>query len=139
MSRMSHKEAALSSTYRHDLNSTELAVLKVLWSAGRRSAREVHEEIGAAQGWAPSTTRTTLDRMAKKGLLRKEGFHGVQLYTPAVSRAAGLFGLILEFADKVLDGPVAPVLSLVEEAGDLQPEELAELREIIAEQEGHSR
>ncbi len=124
----------MSSAQLHDLNSTELALLKVLWTHGSRSAREVHDEIGLQLGWASSTTRTTLDRMAKKGILSKKAFHGVQLYAPMVSRAAGLFGLIREFADKVLDGPVAPVLSLVEEAGDLKPEELAELRAIIAEQ-----
>ncbi len=124
----------MSSTDHNDLNSTELAVLKVLWADGRRSAREVHDEIGGGLGWAPSTTRTTLDRMAKKGLLSKEPFHGVQLYAPLVSRAAGLIGLIREFADKVLDGPVAPVVSLVEEAGDLKPEEIAELRAIIEQQ-----
>lgn len=124
----------MTSKQYQDLNSTELAVLKKLWDEGRGSAREVHDAIGADLGWAPSTTRTTLDRMVKKGLLNKESFHGVQLYTPEVTRAAGLFGLIREFADKVLDGPVAPVLSLVEEAGDLQPEEIAELRAMIAEQ-----
>ena len=115
-------------------NHCSSELLTRLFYLGRRSAREVHDEIGGGLGWAPSTTRTTLDRMAKKGLLSKEPFHGVQLYAPLVSRAAGLIGLIREFADKVLDGPVAPVVSLVEEAGDLKPEEIAELRAIIEQQ-----
>ena len=38
----------MSSTDHNDLNSTELAVLKVLWADGRRSAREVHDEIIAS-------------------------------------------------------------------------------------------
>jgi predicted transcriptional regulator len=129
----------MSSSQPNTLNPTELAVLKVLWVRGRRSAREVHDELGVGLGWAPSTTRTTLDRMARKGLLYKQAFHGVQLYAPAVSRAAGLVGLIREFADKVLDGPVAPVLSLVEEAGDLTADEIAELRAMVDEHDGGVR
>lgn len=117
------------------LNSTELAILKVLWTDGRKSAREVHDCIGNSLGWAASTTRTTLERMVKKGLLGKESFHGLRLYVPAVTRAAGFAGMIRDFADKVLEGPVTPVVSLIADAGALSPDELAELRSLVEEGE----
>jgi type II secretion system protein E len=73
-----------------ELTKTELTVLKVLWGAGELSAREVHEGLADALDWAYSKTRTTLDRMASKGLLSKRSSHGINLYEPLVSKVAGL-------------------------------------------------
>jgi len=49
-------------------NTTELEILKHLWSKGRQSAREIHESVGPARGWKPSTTRTLITRMEAKTL-----------------------------------------------------------------------
>ena len=43
--------------------------------------------------------------------------------------------MIRDFADKVLEGPVTPVVSLIADAGALSPEELAELRSLVEEGE----
>lgn len=117
----------------HDLTSAELAVMKALWSEGRLSAREVHERIAERLEWAYSTTRTTLDRMAGKGLVAKEEFHGLYLYSPLISRPAGLAGMIRDLADRVLDVDYAPVLSLFAEATELSDAEIEELERLLEE------
>ena len=73
-------------------SDNELEILKVFWRDGDRSAREVHDALGV-QGWAPSTTRTVLERMRAKGLLVRRSVHGVAVYTPAQSKVAVLSGL----------------------------------------------
>jgi BlaI family transcriptional regulator, penicillinase repressor len=118
-----------------DLNDTELAVLKALWRERRLSARELHERLGAAQGWAASTTRTTLDRMAAKGLLRKQPFHGLNLYEPAVSRPAALARRVRDFAGRVLEIDWPPVVSLFAESEALSAEEVDELERLLAASE----
>lgn len=116
-----------------ELTKSELAVLKVLWREGEQSAREVHEGLPDALEWAYSTTRTTVDRMAAKGLLAKRSFHGIYLYDPRISRAAGLAGVVRDLAERVLETDYAPVVSLFAEANDLSPEEVDELERLLEE------
>ncbi|MGD8697665.1 MAG: BlaI/MecI/CopY family transcriptional regulator [Gemmatimonadales bacterium] len=114
-----------------ELTRSELAVLKVLWSAGEASAREVHEGLPEGVDWAYSTTRTTLDRMATKGLLAKRSFHGIYLYAARISKVAGLAGLVRDLAERVLEVDYAPVVSLFAESRHLTPEEVEELSRLL--------
>jgi BlaI family penicillinase repressor len=109
----------------------ELDVMKILWSGRRLSAREVHEQASESLDWSYSSTRTVLERLVKKGLVEKQPFHGLHLYAARISRAAGLARWVRDFADRVLDGPTAPVLSMMAESGTLSREELRELRSLL--------
>lgn len=93
-------------------NSSELAVLKHLWSAGPQSAREVHEAVGPGQGWKPSTTRTVIARMEEKGWVTRADVHGMAVFTAALDRTATLGGLVRHLARQVLDmdGPIPAAL-----------------------------
>jgi len=116
-----------------ELSALELEVMKVLWRSKRLSAREVHERVGEALGWAYSTTRTILDRMAKKGVAAKRPFHGLHLYEPAISRPRGLAARVREFAERVLEIDPAPVVSLFAASGALTDEEVEELSRLLQE------
>ena len=118
------------------LNSTELEVMKILWDADGLSAREVHERIGDHMEWAYSTTRTTIERMVRKGLVKKSVFHGLHLYTAAVSRASGLARMVRDFARQVVETSHAPVVSLFAESGRLDEEEIDELSRLLDELDG---
>lgn len=113
------------------LTPVELDVMKVLWSRGRLSAREIHDTLGGRLGWAYSTTRTTVERMVRKGLVEKSVFHGLHIYSATVSRATGLARMVREFASRVLESSHVPVVSLFSESGTLTDEEVAELRELL--------
>jgi BlaI family transcriptional regulator, penicillinase repressor len=110
----------------------ELEVMKVLWAAGGLSGREVHERLADQTGWAYSTTRTTIERMAKKGLVTRRTFHGLHVYEPAISRAQGVARLVREFASRVLGLSHVPVAALFRESEALTPAELEELRSLLA-------
>ncbi|UCC73931.1 MAG: BlaI/MecI/CopY family transcriptional regulator [Gemmatimonadota bacterium] len=117
-----------------ELTRSEVAVLKVLWREGELSARELHERLPEAVDWAYSTTRTTMDRMASKGLVSKRSFHGINVYAPRISRAVGLASVVRELADRVLETDYAPVVSLFAEANALTPEEIEELERLLGEE-----
>lgn len=116
-----------------DLARSELDVLKVLWSEGRLSAREVHDRLADLLGWAYSTTRTTLDRMVKKGLLARRDFHGLYLYAPRISRPQGLAHLVRDFAERVLELDHASVVPLFARSDALTAEEVEELSRLLGE------
>ena len=109
----------------------ELDVLKLLWRTGALSAREIHSQLVENRNWAYSTTRTTVDRMARKGLLHRRRFHGLNLYEPAVSRVVGMARLLADFARDVLEVSRVPVAALFEGSDALTPAEVRELRELL--------
>ena len=118
------------------LTPAELEVMKVLWDADGLSAREVHDDLGERLSWAYSTTRTTIERMVRKGLVAKEPFHGLHIYRASVTRASGLARLVRDFAAQVLQTSHVPVVSLCADSGALTEEEITELRRLLDDAEG---
>lgn len=121
------------------LTSTELEVMKVLWAGDGLSAREIHERLGDRLEWAYSTTRTTVERMVLKGLVGKNAFHGLHIYSASVSRASGLARMVRDFATQVLETSHVPVVSLFADSGKLSDEEIEELRQLLDGEEGGGR
>ena len=84
-------------------NPSELAILKYLWAGSPRSAREIHEAVGPAQGWKASTTRTVLNRMEAKGWVSRDDSGGYAVYSPVLERVATLGAMVRHLARSVLD------------------------------------
>ncbi len=118
-----------------DLSKTELQILNYLWKSKEGlSVRELHEQIKETFNWAYSTTKTTMDRMVKKGLLRREDFHGVFLYKAEISKPAGLARLISFFMNDLLEMDQTALVSLFGRSNALSEKEVDEL-EALLEQE----
>ena len=108
-------------------SSSELVILKHLWSAGASSVGEIHSAISDTLGWSRSSSRKTIERMVDKGLLSQREQHGLNIYRAKAKKIPTLAGLIQSFASDVLglDGPL-PVSNLVK-SEVLSEAELAEL------------
>jgi len=52
------------------ISEAEWQVMGVVWAKGSVSAAEVVEALGQRKGWHSRTTRTLLDRLAKKRALK---------------------------------------------------------------------
>lgn len=81
----------MRTTPRNRLGDLERAVIEHLWAAaaatpGGVTVREVHDNVGVARGLAYTTLMTVLDRMAKKGLVRRVLDGRAWRYSAAASR-----------------------------------------------------
>jgi len=118
-----------------DLSRTELQMLNVLWKSKEGlSVREVHEQVKLTFNWAYSTTKTTMDRMVKKGLLRREDFHGVFLYQAEISKPAGLARLLSFFMNDLLEMDQSALVSLFGRSKALSSSEIDELEQLLEQQ-----
>ena len=116
-----------------ELSKAEYDILRILWKQGQQSVREVYEQIHDIQHWAYPTTKTMLDRLVSKGLVRRKKFHGLYLYSAALSRPVGLTKLIQFFANRVLEVDPGVVVSMFAQSEAITPEEMQELRQLIQE------
>ncbi len=118
-----------------DLSRTELEILNLIWKNKKGlSVRQLHEEITELFQWAYSTTKTTMDRMVKKGLLSRENVEGTFLYQAEISKPAGLARLISFFMNDLLEMDQSALVSLFGSSKALSGSEINELESLLDQQ-----
>lgn len=122
-----------------ELSKAEYDILRVLWKKGKQTVREVHDELQSTSGWAYTTTKTMMDRMTTKQLLKREDFHGIYLYQPQISRPMGLARIVEFFADRVLEIDAGSVVSLFARSKAITPEEIKELEDLLEDDKKNGR
>lgn len=118
-----------------DLSRAEFDILRILWKHERLSVREVHDQLVEIYNWAYSTTKTMMDRMVSKKLLKREEFHRVFLYRALITKPQGLMRWIRFFADRVLEMDQGTVVSMFARSKSLSPDEIEELSRLLEEDE----
>ena len=114
------------------LTPAEWKVMKIVWRHKQCAARDVYKEAGRLFGWAPTTAKSVLRRLAEKGHLTAEQIGNSFLYRPA---PAAVRSSLLRAADALLDnlleGTTGQVLSHLVRKSRLSAKELTELRDIL--------
>jgi predicted transcriptional regulator len=108
----------------------ELEILKILWSEGPCSVREVHRQLLATDPeLAYNTVQTMLRVMEGKGLVR----HGLSgrtfIYTARFTRDEST----RRFLDRVFDGAASQLVSSLLRSERVSEDELERIQELIAE------
>ncbi len=117
------------------LTGSEWSVLDCLWEKSPQTVMQLVAQLGERVGWAKSTTITTLRRMEEKGLVRCEIIGKGKSYTPAVEREQAVIFETRSFLERVYRGSVGLMMSAMARRQELSPEEITELREILAQAE----
>ena len=117
------------------LTGGEWSVLDCLWAESPQTVMQLVSNLGRTVGWAKSTTITTLRRMEEKGLVNCETIGKGKSYTPAVEQEQAEIQETRSFLDRVYRGSVGLMMSAMARRQELSPEEITELREILAQTE----
>ena len=114
------------------LFDSELKVMDVLWRGGDRTAKEISDILKAETGWNMNTTYTVIKKCITKGaVLRSEPNF---LCHALGSKADIQEEETRELIGKLFDGsPDLLFASLLGREKALTPEQIAKLREIVAE------
>lgn len=116
------------------ISDAEWEVMNVLWEQWPRTASEVVEILGTRTNWNPSTVKTLLGRLVKKGVIRFRSEGNRYLYTPAIPRERYVRTESQSFIERVFGSEAPMILHFVREAR-LSREEIEELRRILDEKE----
>lgn len=113
----------------------ELEILKVLWTRGKASVREVQEDLNKFAGpVAYSTVQTLLNIMEdKKGLVRHVVEGRTFIYVPKKSSDRTIRELTLRFLDRVFDGAVDRMMVALLDTKPPSDEEFDRLRAMLDE------
>jgi predicted transcriptional regulator len=115
------------------ISSAESLVMEALWRREPLNAEDIAGEVGAAQQWSEATVKTLLNRLLKKGAVAAEKEGRRYLYRPCVTRQAYVEAESQGLLDRLFDGRLAPLVSHFSQQRRLSPEDVAELKRLIAE------
>ena len=124
---------------RATLGEQEIEVLRFVAGRAPCSVREVAVEFGEPRGLARTTVLTVMERLRKKGYLRRERKANLWRYSPTVPATELHHGLVREFVDKTLGGSLSPFVAYLTSEKDLPAEEIARLKKLVRELEAQRR
>jgi len=122
------------------ISETEWEVMKVIWTHGPSSAREIIEALRARDpGWHPKTVKAFLSRLVGKKALgfRKEG--RAYLYRPLVMEEHCVAAASESFLERVFGGSLKPMLAHFVENKKLSAREIRELQELLVKETRHGK
>jgi predicted transcriptional regulator len=91
----------------------------------------VAEELGSELGVSRSTVLTVLERLRRKGHLKRRRVEGVYHYAATVPLDQLMRATVGQFVERSLGGSVMPFAAWLSERAEVTAEELAELRAIV--------
>jgi predicted transcriptional regulator len=120
-----------------ELSRLELAVMDVVWGLGECSSAAVIEAYTARRPLAPSTIRTVLGNLRRKGYLAavpslERGFR----LRPVVARESVAHRSLPSLIRHLFGGSPRQAIAYLLEAGEIDESELEEIRALIEARRG---
>lgn len=113
----------------------ELEILTVLWSLGPSTVRDIHETITQRKPSQYTTVLKTLQIMAEKGLVTRDEKLRAHVYSARLAREQTQRQLAGDLLQRAFGGSAKSLMLGALAARRASPEELAELRQFLAEYE----
>lgn len=113
------------------ISDAEWVVMKVFWEASPKTANQVVEALQHT-GWSPTTIRTLINRLHKKGALHYEKQGREFCYSPQVKETACVSQEAQSLIKRTGRAVLKPMLASFLEAEAFSPEEIEALKQILA-------
>jgi predicted transcriptional regulator len=115
------------------ISAAESRIMEALWRRSPRTAEEIVADVAGPQGWSEPTVKSLINRLLTKGAIAAEKAGRRYLYRPLVDREAYVSQESRGLLDRLFGGRIAPLVSHFSETNQLSPEDVAELKRLIAE------
>ncbi len=109
---------------------TELALLQVLWKHGPLTVKEIHEIHGGETGY--TTTLKLLQLMTEKGLVTRNEERRAHVYRARLKEGPTQRQLLASLAERAFRGSTSQLVLQALASGRASPDELAEIKRLIA-------
>lgn len=123
-----------------NLGDLEKAVIQYFWDNNEADAKQVHAYFVAQRGGSLNTIQSTLDRLFKKGLLKREKQGYAYFYRKALSKDA-FIGQLITDVTKDFFSPSENTLhaAFASMSSNLSDDELSKLEALIDQQRDNSK
>jgi predicted transcriptional regulator len=109
--------------------NAEVAILRVLWSRGPSTVREVAQAMGREAAY--TTVLKLMQNMTDKRLVRRDESSRTHVYTAACPEEQTQRQIVTDLVDRVFDGSAAKLVMQALAASQTSPKELEEIQKLI--------
>jgi predicted transcriptional regulator len=110
-------------------SDAELSILRVLWSRGPSTVREVHEVLKDGTGY--TTVLKQMQVMAEKGLVVRDERERAHVYSARANRERTQRQLVEDFVERAFGGSPVKLAMQALSSKPTDPAELAELKKLL--------
>ena len=111
----------------------ELEILQVIWEQGPSTVREVMNVLNGQKRRAYTSVMSLMTVMAEKGQLKQKPRGRAYIYSAKISRAKTQSRMVRDLLRRVFDGSASTLVTQLLQQGELDSEEMKEIRKTIAE------
>jgi BlaI family transcriptional regulator, penicillinase repressor len=113
----------------------ELQILRILWTNGPSTVRQVNEEMDKRQKTGYTTTLKLMQIMTEKGLVVRDDSKFQHIYRPAISEEKTQNQVVGDLLEKVFSGSAEKLVMRALSAKKVSATELAQIRKMLDEME----
>jgi predicted transcriptional regulator len=95
------------------------------------TVRSVADHFAETKGLARTTVLTVMERLRRKGHLKREKGEAGYLYAPKTPKAEVQRGLIADFVDRALGGSISPFVAYLADRAVLDQREMDEVNRLL--------
>lgn len=114
----------------------ELAILRVLWSRGPSTVRQVHEVISQDRETGYTTVLKLMQIMTEKGLVERDESERTHVYQARLTQEQTQQQLVDNLLEKAFGGSASQLVIRALAAKPASADELAQIRRLLDELEG---
>jgi BlaI family penicillinase repressor len=113
------------------ISDAEWQVMAALWEHGPATAGEIVSHLEGRTEWKPTTVKTLLGRLVKKGAVAFSERGREYVYRPTVARDECVQAASRSFLGRVFGGSLVPMVAQLVETGSLSSKEIQALRQLL--------
>lgn len=113
------------------LSAAQLEIMNLIWASGEATVTEIWKELEKERLVARTTVLTVMDRLEKKGWLKRRSEGLQHYYAPAQSREATLGGLVRRLVDTAFAGSAEDLVVALLDGRGVSREEARRIRQLI--------
>ena len=110
----------------------ELEILRVLWSRGPCTVRDIHSVLTASKRTSYNTTLKLMQIMTDKGIITRDESQRPQIYRPRLPEDQMQKRLVSDFLQKAFGGSARKLVAALT-ATKIKEQELKEIRQLLDE------
>lgn len=115
------------------LGPLELVIMRVVWRLNEATVRNVYEVLLRERKIAYTTVMTVMNKLEKKGYLKKVQQNRAYLYHPSKPQDQVIRSMVQEFVTRVFNGSARPLLVHLVKDRKLSEKDLREISRLMEE------
>ncbi len=115
------------------ISEAEWEVMRVVWSLGSVTNRELIDTLMLSEVWKEGTIKTLLTRLTKKGYIEKDTSQSPYLYTATISQQEANVSKMQQLLDHICNKKQGKLLYEVIKDIELSKDDISNLQNLLTE------